>query len=182
VSPESSEEQKFLPIQDIQKKTNEIIQALGIAEWAECGLLNNPQHEMQTPILLRKDSGREGANVSYSYIVPFGLPGEKSKSGVPLTRLCILIDANDGRFQEVTAFVDPVAYLSQEEAVQVVASELGVPVDKLGIVEAESMFRSCEITHVRAYPFWRIVVNGRTYYVDQSKKLYTSLERGKGGS
>jgi len=171
-----------MPIQSAIDAAKNAIKEFGIAEWAECGLLSNPQHEAQTPILLLKDSGREGAAVSYSYIVPFGLPGEKSDSGIPLTRLSILVDASNGTFQEVTAFVDPVAYLAPEDAVQVVASELHVPVEKLGKIKAESMFRPCEISRVRAYPFWRIVVDGRPYYVDQSKKLYTSLERGKGGS
>jgi hypothetical protein len=182
VSPEFNANYKFLPIQDVKKKTNDAIEELGIAEWAECALLQNPQHEMQPPMLLRNDPGKGDAGVSYSYIVPFGITNDRSESGVPLTRLCILVNAKDGTFEEVTSFLEPVAYLPREAAIQVVASALRIPAEKLGNVDAEWMYRPCEITHMRAYPFWKVVVEGRLYYVDQDGKLYTNLERGKAGN
>jgi hypothetical protein len=182
MNSESSERHKLLPPDRAIDAANQAIKELSIADWAECGLLKNPQHAVQAPMLLCDDPGLDGVDVSHSYIVPFGIQNDENEFGVPLTRLCILVDATDGTFEEVTAFVDPVAFLPKEAAIRVVASALRIPIDQLGKVDAEWMFRAGEITRVCAYPFWKIVVNGRTYYVDQEGELYTELPRGKGGS
>jgi hypothetical protein len=155
---------------------------LCLDEWAGCDLLKDPKLQMLTPILVRNDPGKENADVTYSYMVPVRVQGDQSRSGVPLIRLCILVDGEDGTFEEVTNFHEPVEYLPKEAAIRAVAAELHVPAEKLTNADAEWMFQSCEITRVRAYPFWKVVVDGNTYYVDQEEKVHTKLERGKGGS
>jgi len=182
VRSESSKNHRFLPPDQAIAAANRAIKELGIADWAECGLLKNPKHVVQPPMLLRDDPGHEGVDVSHSYIVPFGIQNDETEFGVPLTRLCILVDAVEGTFEEVTAFVDPVSFLPRETSIRIVASALRIPVDELGNVNAEWMFRAGEITRVRAYPFWKLVVKERAYYVDQEGELYTELECGKGGS
>ena len=179
---ESSEISKLLSPDRAIDAAYQAIKELGLADWAKFGLLKNPQHVAQPPMLLRDDPGQEGVDVSHSYIVPFGIRNDENAFGVPLTRLCILVDAIDGTFEQVTAFVDPVAFLPKEAAIRVVASALRIPIEELGNVDAEWMFRASEITRVRAYPFWKVVVKEHTYYVDQRGELYTELSRGTGGN
>jgi hypothetical protein len=182
VSLESSSNYKLISSDRAIEAAHQAMKELCLDEWAGCDLLKNPQFQMLTPILVRNDPGKEDVDVTYSYMVPVRLQSDQSRSGVPLIRLCILVDGTDGTFEEVTNFHEPVAYLPKEAALRAVAAEMHVPVEKLANADAEWMFQSGEITRVRAYPFWKIVVAERIYYVDQDGKLYTQLERGKGGS
>lgn len=150
-------------------------------EWPQCALLRNPAIGPQTPMLMDEPSD-DGAADTHSFVVPYGLRGEQNSRGVPITRLCILIDAATGEFEEVATFGKPIAYLEKEAAIRIVASALGVPLDQLHVTDASLMFQSSEITHVRVYPFWRVVIDGRVYYVDQEEKLYNDIPPGKSGS
>ena len=114
--------------------------------------------------------------------MPYGLKGEQSPSGVPITRLCILIDAVTGDFEEVAIFGKPITYLQREAAIRIVVSALRAPEDQFKVTDASLMFQSSEITHLRVYPFWQVVVNERVYYVGQEGKLYNQIPPGKSGS
>ena len=82
----------------------------------------------------------------------------------------------------MTAFDKPVVYLTNQQAVNVVAAALNVAPAELHDAVVTLMFQSSEISHVRAYPFWRVTVKDRSYYVDQKGKLYGSLFRGRPGN
>ena len=99
-----------------------------------------------------------------------------------LVRVCILVDAYTGEFEEVTAFDEPVVYLTGQQAVNVVAAALNAAPEEFHDAVATLIFQSSEISHVRAYPFWRITVKDRSYYVDQKGKLYGSLLPGRPGN
>jgi len=84
----------------------------------------------------------------------------------------VLVNAYTGALEEITTFGAPIRYLSQQEAFDVVASALRVGRSRLKAAEATLMFAPGDITHIRAYPYWRIRVGRRSLYVDQLGKLY----------
>ena len=158
------------------------IKDTGMLEWSQCGILKNPDIGPQPPMLVREPPDQDGAEETHSYIVPFGLKGEQTPEGVPIARICILVDANDGEFEEVAAFGKPLAYLRQEHAIRIVASALHIPEGQLHVTDASLMFQSSAITHLREYPFWAITVSERVYYVDQEGNLYTRIPPSLPGS
>ena len=171
----------FLQPDEAIKAAERAIQQTGMLEWPQCAILRNPGISPQTPMLTRESSDEDGGADTHSFIVPYGLKGEEN-GGVPITRLCILIDAVSGEFEEVATFGKPVTYLQREAAIRIVASALRTPENRLQVDDASLMFQSSEITHLRVYPFWRIMVNKHAYYVDQEGKLYNDVPRGKSGS
>jgi hypothetical protein len=175
-------ELKIIGVQQALEAAREIIKTEGLRELRDCELLNNPKVAAQTPFPVRQERGDAAVRQStYSYIVPYGIEGDHDKDGTPLTRLCILLDAETREFEEVIAFGKPVAYLSREAAIQVVASALRIPPSQVNAEEIP-MFKPGQISHVRAYPFWKVVAEEREYYVDQQRKLYSHLSPGKAGS
>jgi hypothetical protein len=171
----------FLTPDEAIEAAERAIQENGMREWPQCVILKNPAIIPQPPMLTREPSDEDGDADSHSFIVPYGLKGELSPSGVPITRLCILIDAVTGEFEEVATFGKPITYLQRDAAIGIVASALRIPEDRLQVTDASLMFQSSEITHLRVYPFWRVVVNERVYYVDQEGKLYNDIPPGKSG-
>jgi hypothetical protein len=159
--------------------------------WGEIpkySLLARKDAEVLTPLLVREEppirpagqraGGRarsRAAAVPHYYIVPFGARGERGDAGVPLARVCVLVNAYTGALEEVTAFGQPVKHLTEAEALNVVAAALKTSPNRLRNVEATLMFQAGDITHVRTYPFWRVRVGQRTVYVDQLGKLYGKL-------
>lgn len=130
--------------------------------------------EPHEPLLVREEapSGRRAKNVPQYYVVPFGLPNERHERGARLVRGSVLVNAFTGDLEEVTTFVAPIHYLSEEEALDVVAAALRVDPERIRNAEARLMFAPGDISHIRAYPFWSIRVGRRTLYVDQLGKLY----------
>jgi hypothetical protein len=136
-----------------------------------------------TPLLVREEPTipplerrrRPNARVikaPYYYIVPFGLPGEE---GAELARVCVLVNAYTGAFEEVTAFGQPLKHLTAQEALGVVAAAMRIAPKRLKVANATLVFQAGDITHVRTYPFWRIETGNRIFYVDQVGKLYGKL-------
>lgn len=141
------------------------------------------------PILVREEirPGLEEEKVPYYYIVPFGFKRETGECGVPLARLCVIINAYTGQFEEITAFGKPIRYLPEREAIEVVAKALDLKkeeTDKMladKIIKTAMMFQPSEITHIRAYPFWKITMKERVLYVDQLGKLYDTIQPARPG-
>jgi len=169
----------FLTPDDAIKAAERAIQENRMFEWPQCAILRNPGITPQPPMLTSEPSEEDGGADTHSFIVPYGLKGEQNISGVPVTRLCILIDAVTGEFEEVATFGKPITYLQREAAIRIVASALRVPEDQ--VTDASLLFKSTAITHLRVYPFWWVVVKGRAYYVDQEGKLYNDIPPGKSG-
>jgi len=92
-----------------------------------------------------------------------------------MTRVCVLVNAYTGAFEEVTAFGQPLKHLTEQEALNVVAAALKVAPARLKQADVTLMFQAGDITHVRTYPFWRVKFGDRTMYVDQLGKLYGKL-------
>jgi hypothetical protein len=137
------------------------------------GILN------QEPILVREEIkfGLEKEKlVPHYYIVPFGFVYETGKCGIPLTRISVIVNAFTGEFEEITAFGEPVRYLPQREAVAIIASALKLDREQLRDAKASVLFRPSDITHIRTYPFWKIIVGEKILYVDQLGNLYVQIK------
>jgi len=179
----TSESPHVLTAEEAKKRATDSIEELQLAEEPGYGLLSDPNLEISAPLLTTDKPDRKSPiQTPQFYIVPFGIKNERTESGAPLVRLCILIDAYTGEFEEMTAFDKPVVYLTNQQAVNVVAAALNVAPAELHDAVVTLMFQSSEISHVRAYPFWRVTVKDRSYYVDQKGKLYGSLFRGRPGN
>jgi len=152
------------------------------------GLLVQKGVEALTPLLVREEppippigkGGRSRAPlrataIPHYYIVPFGVRDERSEGGRPMARICVLVNAYTGAFEEVTAFGQPLKHLTEQEALNVVAAALKIAPARLKQADVTLMFQAGDITHVRTYPFWRVKFGDRTMYVDQLGKLYGKL-------
>jgi hypothetical protein len=167
---------RLLPAARAMERARQAIRDRRLAERRQYALLAHPDVEMLPPMLVREELARSRAQqVPYYYIVPFALRREWGDRGGRLARVCVLVNAFTGDFEEITAFGGPVEYLSREEALNVVGSALRT--DRRGLRDAEVtlMFQPSDITHVRTFPFWRIKVGAKTFYVDQLGKFYGKL-------
>lgn len=115
--------------------------------------------------------------VPYYYIVPFGFEMEKGQCGVPLARIAVIINAFTGDFEEITAFGKPVRYLPEKEATAIAAIAMGLDKSEVKEVKATMMFVPSDITHIRAYPFWKIETKERAVYIDQLGAVYGAIRR-----
>ena len=94
-----------------------------LAEQSEYSLLARRDVDALDPLLVRDEPvGSRARNVPHYYIVPFGFKKEFGDRGTRLARVSVLVNAYTGNLEEVTAFGNPVRYLSEEEALDVVAS------------------------------------------------------------
>ena len=177
MSIEKDGPRSFLPPDAAFRAAEDAIKLNGMREWPQCSLLKHPDLVHNEPILVQGGDDRD--EPVHIYIIPYGLRGEHTASGVPFTRLCIVVDAVSGNFDEVCTFGKPFAYLPEANAIRVVASALQVPE---GSLHAEWMFVPCEISQSRTVPFWRVVHDDSTLYVDNNEKLYNGLFPSKGGS
>jgi hypothetical protein len=158
-----------------------------LGEMSKYALLVRKDVEALPPLLVREEPSipplgervrsrsARTAGVPHYYIVPFGIRGERTEAGSPLARVCVLVNAYTGAFEEVTAFGQPLKHLTEQEALKIVAAALKVVPNRLKATDVTLMFRPGDITHVRTYPFWRVRVGDRTLYVDQLGKLYGKL-------
>lgn len=141
------------------------------------------------PILVREQikPGLEKERVPYYYIVPFGFETETGDCDIPLARLCVIVNAYTGQFEEITAFGRSIRYLPEKEAINVVAKAMHLKKEEIEkmlaekVIKATMMFQPSEITHIRAYPFWKVAVKERVLYVDQLGKLYKTIEPARPG-
>jgi len=137
------------------------------------------------PILVREEIRpglEEEIKVPHYYIVPFGLDREIGDCGVPLARISIMVNAFTGRFEEITAFGRPVRYLPEREAVNIAAKAMNLRDKEIEqmlaekLIRASVMYQPSDITHIRAYPFWKITVKQNVLYVDQLGVLYSTIK------
>jgi hypothetical protein len=149
------------------------VEELGLSRQVKYSLLTREDVTAGKPLLVREGVGRsERKNSPHYYIVPYGFRHELAEEGSRLTRACVLVNAYTGAFEEITTFGKPIRYLSQEEALAIVAAALRRDSADLKRAEATLMFQPGDITHIRSYPFWRVTLGKRTVYVDQLGKLY----------
>jgi hypothetical protein len=152
------------------------IAELKLGEQSRYSLLTRRDVEPLEPMVVRDQPPRSRArNVPHYYIVPFGFKQEMHERGARLARVCVLVNAYTGAFEEVTAFGSPIRYLPREEALGVVAAALQTSPDRLRNAEATLVFQPSDITHVRTYPFWQVKIGRRTVFVDQLGEFYGKL-------
>ena len=109
------------------------------------------------------------------YVVPFGIRGENDR-GHPTVRLSILVNAYTGDLEETTVFGRPIHYITKEDALDIAAKAFRVDREQLSRAEATLMFQPSKVSHIRAYPFWRISLRDRTVYIDQLGEVFGRLE------
>jgi hypothetical protein len=149
------------------------IEELQLSRQTNYSLLTHEQVTAAEPLLVREGvEGSEGKNRPHYYIVPYGFRHELAERGSRLTRACVLVNAYTGAFEEITTFGKPIRYLSQKEALAVVAAALRGDSAELKRAKVTLMFQPGDITHIRSYPFWRVRLGKRTVFVDQLGKLY----------
>ena len=192
VEPVGRTGRNLLTPEQATESARRAVAEMRLGERSQYGLLTRDDVVSFEPMLVREeipyspreplDSGARGEiprsrkrNVPYYYIVPFGLEREFGERGARLARISVLVNAYSGQLEEVTAFGQPVRYLLANEALDVVASALQTERRELRDVDVTLMFQSSDISHIRAYPFWRIVIGRRTLYVDQLGTLYGKL-------
>lgn len=153
------------------------IRELGLAERPRYALLKHADLQALEPIVVREEKGfgEPEKRTPHYYIVPFGLKREAMERGAGLARVCVVVNAYTGEFEEVTTFGKPVRYLPKEEALSVVARGLHLRLADLQGAQATLMFKPSDITHIRVYPFWEVKFKDRIIYVDQLGKLYGKL-------
>jgi hypothetical protein len=174
---------KLLSRAEAVAKVQRWIKELKLDGRPECSVLARSDVDNLEPAIVREEmpDGR-AKNVGYYYIVPYGLKTEFSDRGSRLARVCVLVNAYTGKFEEVTAFGAPVRYLTADEALAVVGAAIQVDSRNLSDAEITLMFQPSGITHSRAFPFWRVAVAGRVLYVDQFGQLHGRLLPGMPGN
>ena len=152
------------------------IAELKVAEQAKYSLLSHRDVVNHEPMLVREETaGKRTKNIPHYYIVPFGFSREISDRGSSLARVCVLVNAFTGQLEEVSSFGSPIRYVTKEEALNIVAAALQTDREKVQNADVTLMFQPGDITHIRTYPFWRVTLNKRNYYIDQLGKLYGKL-------
>jgi hypothetical protein len=157
---------------------------LKLAEQSQFSLLGRDDVGPLEPVLARDEqpSSHDEEVAHQYYSVPFGSEADSGKHGARTARVCLLVNAYTGELEEVTAFDEPVRYLSKEEVLEIVARETAQEHLDLEGAEATLMFRPSQITQTRAWPFWQVKVGETIVYVDQLGNLYRELRRGRPGS
>lgn len=143
------------------------------------GILNKRGFRTAQPMLVREELGEEIEKekaVPYYYIVPYGFTWETDTDRSRLYRLVVMVNAYTGQFEEIVRFHKPVRYLSRNGAISVAAKAMKVSYRKLREAEATLMYRPSEITHIRAYPFWKIALEDKVLYVDQLGAVFKEIK------
>jgi hypothetical protein len=165
--------EKLLSAAEAVKHAKRWVAELKVAEQAKYSLLRHEDAVTHEPMLVREETaGKRAKSVPHYYIVPFGLRREISDRGTGLARVCVLINAFTGQLEEVSSFGSPIRYVTREDALNLVAAALQTDREKLENADATLVFQAGDITHIRTYPFWRVTLNKRNYYIDQLGKLY----------
>ncbi|MGD2086722.1 MAG: hypothetical protein PVH61_11095 [Candidatus Aminicenantes bacterium] len=126
------------------------------------------------PILVNEDLKpqvvkSENEQVCY-YLLRFA-PADVFEKG--LVNICVIINAFTGEFEEVTSFGEPIDYLEAREAIQAASRALNTEVVAVKTTPtATVIFTPCDLTYLRAYPFWKVVINDRVIYVEMNGKTH----------
>jgi hypothetical protein len=172
--------QKIISPEEAISSAKKWIKELKLSKKAEYAILQKKGIRNLPPMLVReeiKPDLEKEKNVPYYYIVPFGFEHEIAYCGVGLTRICVIVNAYTAEFEEIGAFGKPVRYLPEKEAINVVARALKLSKGEMREVKARLMFQPSDITHIRIYPFWQVMVKDRVFYIDQLGKLYRTIKK-----
>lgn len=171
--------EKIISAEEAVKFAEKWIDELGLIEKPAYSFLRKEGVINVQPLLVRegiKSEMEQEEMVPHYYIVPYGLEHEIEKCGVGLTRVCVIVNAYTGAFEEIGTFGKPIRYLPEKEAITAVARALKLKREEIMKVRANLMFQPSDITHIRIYPFWKVMVRDRALYVDQLGKVYGTIK------
>jgi hypothetical protein len=109
------------------------------------------------------------------YLVPFANRYEVDKTGSPLARLSILVNAYTGGFEELCVFPRPVRYLSESEVLAIAGRSLGLSRREAGRMEVELVFRPLRPHVSSALPAWKVEFDDRALFVTQFGLVLATL-------
>jgi len=143
--------------------------------------LDDQARENYGPLLVREglSFGKTAKDVPYYYIIPYYITTNaevlsavdaKAVDGV---RVCVIVNAFTGRYEEVASFHSPIDYIYKDEALQIAAKALGV---ETKVLDGTLVYQACALSQSRVTPFWEIFYRekGTFVYVDQLGKVYLS--------
>jgi hypothetical protein len=118
------------------------------------------------PILVREEMNpglEKDATVPYYYIVPYAITAEFESK---LSRVCVMVNAFTGKFEEVTGYDEPIQYLEREKAIEAVVKVKELSTEEAANAQAELIFTPTDFTYLRYKPFWRIEIGNSVSYVE----------------
>ncbi|MFC2141241.1 hypothetical protein ACFLQP_02975, partial [Acidobacteriota bacterium] len=141
--------------------------------------LNDPDKENYGPLLVREglSFGKTVKDVPYYYIIPYYVKtnaevisafDNEVNDGV---KVCVIVNAFTGRYEEVASFNSPINYIYKAEALQIAAEALGVETRALN---GTLVYEACALCQSRVTPFWEVFCKEKEIflYVDQERKVY----------
>jgi hypothetical protein len=143
--------------------------------------LDDEARENHGPLLVREglSFGKTAKDVPYYYIIPYyistnaGVLSAVDAKAVDGVRVCVIVNAFTGRYEEVASFHSPINYIYKDEALKIAAERLGVETKAL---DGTLVYQACALSQSRVTPFWEIFYRekGTFVYVDQLGKVYNS--------
>jgi hypothetical protein len=118
------------------------------------------------PILVREEMNPGLANdalVPYYYIIPYAMETEFENK---ISRVCVMVNAFTGNFEEVTGYDEPLTYLEKEKAIEAVVTVKELTTEEAANAKAEVVFTPIYFTYLRYKPFWRIEIGNIVSYVE----------------
>jgi len=90
--------------------------------------------------------------------------------------ICLIVNAFTGEFEEVTSFGRSITYLDEKGAIDAAARALNTKLDAVTKEpKATVVFTPCDLTYLRAYPFWKVEINNRVVYVEMNGNTHFEL-------
>jgi len=143
--------------------------------------LNDEKRENYGPLLVREGFGfgKTDRDVPYYYIIPYYVKTNAEEISafdnevVDGVKVCVLVNAFTGNFEEVASFRNPIKYIYKTEALQIAAEALGVETTALA---GTLVYEPCALSQSRVTPFWEILCKEKEtfVYVDQLGKVSKS--------
>jgi hypothetical protein len=143
--------------------------------------LNNEDKANYAPLLVREglSFGISDRNVPYYYIIPYYVRTNAEDISafdnevVDGVKVCVIVNAFTGRYEEVASFRSPIKYIYKAEALEIAAEALGVETRAL---DGTLVYEACALSQSRMCPFWEIMYKEKEtfVYVDQLGKVYNT--------
>jgi hypothetical protein len=102
------------------------------------------------------------------YIVPFMNKYEINKAEKPMVRLCVLVNAYTGRFEQLNVFSRPIHYLSERVVHSIARRALGLSRREERKITTELVFSPMGPAVSSALPAWKVAIADQTLFVSQA--------------
>jgi hypothetical protein len=141
-------------------------------------LLNDQKRENYGPLLVREglSFGKIDRDVPYFYIVPYYAKTSSTVVSEADTvaegvKVCVIVNAFTGRYEEVASFRTPIKYIYKDEALQIAAKAMNV---ETTVLDGNLVYEACALSQSRPVPFWEIMYKekGVFVYVDMQGKVH----------